>query len=195
GPAWGFLFHHFARQRRTGGTHAPGGLVMSERDDKGLHSFSPGARSNDPVVAYWLGQASLRLRRELTWCWFQRTGEGDPGTGVLPPVTGVADDILMWSRSDGLRQQLFSRDGTAAFLSNEIDRPAPAAASQQRGDWCWLATALALDDAEQFVLALVLAWHLDPGIGPVCAAACNDINKPWPTLALAQRLWDQPEAL
>lgn len=160
-----------------------------------LAQMSPGFNVSDPHLKYWLGQVNLRLRRELAWCWFQRTGEHDPATGALPPFTGVADDVLNWSRSDGYRCQFFAQDKTAAFLSECIAESPAAAHSVRRGDWCWLVDQLSLTQADQFVLALALAFRLDAGIGPVCAAALNDANKAFPTLALAQRLWDQPEAL
>ena len=35
-------------------------------------AFTPGVRGNDPLARYWLGQASLRLRRELCWLWRER---------------------------------------------------------------------------------------------------------------------------
>jgi len=165
---------------------------MRRADPNDLELLTPGLELEDPVMAYWQAQVNLRLRRELAWCWYQRTGQLDPNTGVLPPHTGVADDVLAWSRSDQQRRQFFSRDETAAFFSDRIAVPPPEPASHGRGDWSWLVAELDLEAADQFVLALAVAYRLDAGIGPVCAACLNDINKPYPTLALAQRLWDQP---
>jgi hypothetical protein len=42
------------------------------------------------------------------------------------------------------------------------------------------------------VLALALAARLDAALGPVFACCQNDAARPYPTLALAQRLWDDP---
>ena len=168
-------------------------MTVSERD--ALAQITPGLVVEDPVMGYWLAQVNLRLRRELAWCWLQRTGQSDPNTGALPPFTGVADDMLAWSRSDGQRKHFFREDGTAAYLTELIEIPAPEPYSQTRGDWSWLATELNLGEADQFVLALAVAYRLDAGLGPVCAACLNDINKAYPTLALAQRLWGWPEAV
>ncbi|GGX79792.1 hypothetical protein GCM10007160_04010 [Litchfieldella qijiaojingensis] len=165
---------------------------MNEERFESLERMTPGLRIVDPMLAYWLAQVNLRLRRELTWCWYQRTGQNDPDTGVLPPHTGIADDNLAWARSDGQRRQFFAQDATAAFLSERIQEPAPELRSRYRGDWAWLVTELGLEEADQFVLALAVAHRLDAGLGPVCAACLNDINKAFPTLALAQRLWDEP---
>jgi vesicle-fusing ATPase len=183
---------------------------MTQRDALGLGAMTPGLSTIDPQVAYWLAQVNLRLRRELAWCWYQRTGENDPETGVLPPFTGVADDVLSWSRSDGYRRHFFEQDGTAVFLTHliqgkelqgeqlqreQFQTEQPALVSQCRGDWSWLVKELELSEAAQFTLALAIAYRVDAGIGPVCAAAQNDTAKAYPTLALAQRLWDQPEAM
>jgi vesicle-fusing ATPase len=65
----------------------------------------------------------------------------------------------------------------------------------RRGDWAWLADACELTPAAQFVLATALAGRIDASIGAVCAACQNDASRPWPTLALAQRLWDDPLAV
>ena len=50
-------------------------------------AFTPGVRGNDPLARYWLGQASLRLRRELCWLWRERALQGVPADGsALPPL-------------------------------------------------------------------------------------------------------------
>ena len=47
----------------------------------------------------------------------------------------------------------------------------------------------------QIVLALAMLGRLDAAAGPVISACMNDMSRPWPTLALAQRLWDDPMAI
>ncbi len=166
---------------------------MTVTENQRLAQVTPGLEVEDPVMGYWLAQVNLRLRRELAWCWLQRTGQNDPTTGALPPYTGVADDMLAWSRTDGQRRHFFRADGTAAYLTELIETAAPEPESYNRGDWSWLVNELKLSEADQFVLALAVAYRLDAGLGPVCAACLNDVNKTYPTLALAQRLWDAPE--
>ena len=46
-----------------------------------------------------------------------------------------------------------------------------------------------------FILALALAQRVDAGLAPVFATCMNDLSRPYPTLALAQRLWDDPLAV
>ena len=53
--------------------------------------------------------------------------------------------------------------------------------------------SLALDEVSAFGLALALTVAFDGSIGSVIAACLNDQTKSHPTLALAQKLWDEPE--
>ncbi len=160
--------------------------------NRNLAQVTPGLEINDPLMAYWLGQVHLRLRRELAWCWLQRTGEADPGTGALPPMTGIADDALGWSRVEQQRRHFFERDATAGALTELIEAPPPDVDSRRRGSWAWLSDVLALNDADHFALALAVAHRLDAAMGVICAAAINDLNRAHPSLALAQWLWDEP---
>ncbi len=158
-------------------------------------SMDPDLLVGDPLCAYWLAQVTLRLRREIAWCWHQR-GAGAPQTGAdgaLPPVTDATQDSLDLSRFRDAKRAFFSADVAARYLSERIAAP-PSAQLQlsRRGDWAWLAERCALTPAAQFVLACALAGRADASIGAVCAACQNDLSRPWPTLALAQRLWDAP---
>jgi len=55
-----------------------------------------------------------------------------------------------------------------------------------------LAHLLGLSAFEQDVLLLCTATALDAGLGTLCAAANGDGGKPFPTFALAMRLFDEP---
>jgi hypothetical protein len=55
-----------------------------------------------------------------------------------------------------------------------------------------LVQALGLSTFEQDALLLCTAAALDTGLGPLCAAANGDGAKPFPTFALAMRLFDEP---
>ena len=150
----------------------------------------------DPLCAYWLAQVTLRLRREIAWCWHQR-GSGAPAqAGMLPPITDPVQDSLDQSRFRHDKQAFLASDVTARYLSERIAALGPPCAeSRHRGDWAWIAFQCGLTPAAQFVLACALAGRIDASIGAVCAAAQNDLSRPWPTLALAQRLWDDPLAV
>ncbi len=159
-------------------------------------TLNPGLQVADPGCAYWLAQVMLRLRREIAWCRYQR-GEGVPtAAGRLPPITDPAQDSLDLSRWRHEQRAFFAADVTARYLSESIAALGQSqAASRHRGDWAWIAAQSRLTPAAQFVLACALCARIDASIGPVCAAAQNDLSRPWPTLALAQRLWGDPLAI
>ncbi|HET9700760.1 MAG TPA: ATP-binding protein [Burkholderiales bacterium] len=148
--------------------------------------LNPALAVTDAQLAWWLGQASLRLRREVCWCWHQRTGGPAPGDGRLPPLADPAQESLDLTRHQAERERFFADDVTARYLGEQLAAHRPAAA----GRWSRLAAELRLSDAAQFLLALGLAARVDAALGPVCAAVANDLTRPYPTLALAQRLWD-----
>ena len=56
-----------------------------------------------------------------------------------------------------------------------------------------LANALGLSSFDQQVLALCTAMELDTRTAGLCAKAQNDLNKPYPTFALAFALFDDPD--
>lgn len=157
--------------------------------------LTPGVVPEDPVLAFWLGQASLRLRRETSWCWFQRSGREEPGSGKLPPVTDPAVESLDLVRYEGQKRAFFEQDPTARYLTECLAGEQPPAPDSAPGGFGHLAETLDLDDGERFVLALGLLGRLDAAAGPVISACMNDMSRPWPTLALAQRLWDDPMAV
>lgn len=156
--------------------------------------FDPRLSIPDPVPAYWLRQVTLRLRRETAWCWQQRSGQA--GALGLPPLADPALESLDLTRYELDKQRFFREDVAARYLSEQIAVARPRLhSSPSRGSWEWVAVTLGLDDAAQFVFALGLAARLDAALGAVCSACLNDANRPYPTLALAQRLWDLPEAI
>ena len=151
--------------------------------------ITPRLSIEDPVAAYWFAQVNLRLRRELAWCWFQRMQQ--PAIeGVLPSITDAAVENLDLVRFASQKQQFFQDDQTAGFLSQQID--ALTVSGRVHSRWLWVVDQLNLDATEQFVLGLGLAAKIDAGLAPVFAACLNDYSRPYPTLALAQRLWDEP---
>lgn len=152
--------------------------------------LNPGIRVPDAVAAWWLRQVSLRLRREIAWCWHQRGEAHAPEDGRLPPVADAALDSLDLSRYREQKQRFFDEDVTARYLSGQIAQEPAVPAPESR--FARAVQALQLTDAAQFLLALALAARTDAALGAVCAACQNDLARPYPTLALAQRLWDEP---
>lgn len=156
--------------------------------------FHPHIEVPEPWVSYWLRQVTLRLRREIAWCWQQRAGQS-AASGV-PPLADPAVESLDLARYDADKHRFFATDVTARYLSEHISAPPPPrAAAPTRGSWEWVTRVLRLDDAAQFLLALGLAARVDGALGAVCSACSNDASRPYPTLALAQRLWDDPTAI
>lgn len=154
--------------------------------------LSPNLVIADPVTAYWFAQVTLRLRREIAWCWHQRAQQPDSGTGVLPPVIDAAVESLDLIRYEHQKRIFFNTDPTARYLSEEIANLQPTLQDQEQSRWHWLVEQLNLDESAQFVLALALAARVDADLGPVYATCMNDLARPFPTLALAQRLWEDP---
>ena len=146
--------------------------------------FTPGLEIADECTAYWIRQAVLRLRRELCWVWRQ---------GNAPdPVA----DALQRSRLEEQRQGFFERDETARYLTGMIREAPPAAApAMARGTFPWLAAECGLPPAEIFTAALALTHSWDAAAAEVIGAAQGDARRSFPTLGLAQRLWDEPGAL
>ncbi len=154
--------------------------------------MTPNLTISDACAAHWFGQVTLRLRREMAWCWHQRAGQPDPGTGVLPPLADAAAENLDMVRYEYQKHVFFRSDPAACYLGEQIAALGAIPDGQPYSRWQWVAESLNLDQAAQFVLALGLAARMDAGLAPLFATCLNDLTRPFPTLALAQRLWDDP---
>ncbi len=156
--------------------------------------FTPRLEVADATAAYWLRQVNLRLRREICWCWANRAGQ--VSAGGLPPLADAAAENLNFARYDADKRRFFENDVTARYLTEQLEcAPPPPRLHPVRGSWEWAARDIDLNEAAEFVLALALANRMDSALGAVCSACLNDASRPYPTLALAQRLWDEPEAI
>ncbi|MGY4532008.1 hypothetical protein ACVW0Y_001124 [Pseudomonas sp. TE3786] len=156
-----------------------------------MSGFVPGLQARDATAQYWLSQVSLRLRREVCWLWRER---GEQGTAALPEAINSSLFALDLQRYQQDKQQFFASDITARYLSEQLEA-APPAASTNPGSFAWLVEQLQLQAVECFVLALALLPSFDSAAGAVLACCQNDPQRQAPTLALAQRLWQQPDEL
>ncbi|MFW6080124.1 MAG: ATP-binding protein, partial [Gemmatimonadota bacterium] len=159
-------------------------------------AFSPGVAAADPLADYWLRQATVRLRREVTWLRHERGVPAEADPAVLPPFTDAAQSALDLRRHREAKAEFFRTDATARYLTEQLAEPppgaAPASPAAVRGSFGWVLEELELDDLAAFVLALTLSASLDNAVGSVIAACLNDAARVRPDLALAQRLWDEP---
>ncbi len=151
-------------------------------------TFSPNIFVDDLCAAYWLKQVTLRLRREVCWLRYEHA----EGTGQLyftDPVQASLDLRKFWEE----KVAFFNEDTTARHLTDQLGNPPPKNNQDNQGSFSWVASTLEFDDLSKFVLSLALATASDNAMGSVIAFCLNDPNKPYPTLALAQKLWNEPE--
>lgn len=160
-------------------------------------TFTPGVGGDDDLAQYWLSQVTLRLRREISWLWRERGMQNldGQGTAVLPPFADRTVAALDLMRYDQDKRAFFAADVTARYLSERIAIQAPEDGLRPRGSFGWVAETLKLTPVERFILALALLPSVDGACGPVIATCQNDPLRCEPTLALAQRLWDDPDAV
>src|SRR5260370_1137628 len=104
-----------------------------------------------------------------------------------PPLRESADPVAFMP---GVR----GHDALARHSLGQVTPPTPAR-GDSRGSFGWVVGQLDLSPVECFVLALALLPSVDSAAGPVIASCLNDATRTSPTLALAQRLWDDPEQL
>jgi ATPase family associated with various cellular activities (AAA) len=174
-------------------------MTTAKKKKKELITFSPDLRADDACANYWMRQVTLRLRREVSWSWHERGAAAAAATeqapGKLPPFSDKVSATLDLSRFWAEKQDFYMTDPTARYLTEQLHTKSPCAGMKHRaqGSFGWVVKALALDEVAQFVLALALTVSFDANMGSVIAACLNDQTKIYPTLALGQRLWDQPE--
>jgi hypothetical protein len=162
--------------------------------------FSPSLRADDPLAAYWLRYVTLALRREICWLWRERASGEGPSAGrngsALPPYTDRLQESLDLSRYAAEKNRFFAEDETAAYLSGLLDEAVPLNhRAPTQGSFSWVVWELSLSPMDCFILALGLHAVVDSAAGQVYAACQNDALRQLPTMALAQRLWRDPEEI
>lgn len=157
-------------------------------------TFSSGLQPDDATAAYWMHQVTIRLRREICWCWHERGGQGELASGSLPAFTDRASTSLDIRRYQEEKIAFFRTDPTARYLSDQIEKETcPTEENRVRGSFGWVIDELNLNNTAAFVLALGLSSVFDNAVGSVIAACLNDPAGKFPSLALAQKLWDFPD--
>ena len=167
--------------------------MKTARKKKEFITFSPDLRADDACANYWMRQVTLRLRREVSWCWHERGLPPVSDLAVLPPFSDRVTTTLDLSRFWVEKQNFYATDTAAHYLTEQLQTKPPAMGQPLQGSFGWVVQRLELDDVSTFVLALALTVAFDGSMGSVIAACLNDQNKTYPTLGLAQRLWDEPE--
>jgi hypothetical protein len=165
--------------------------------EKDFVTFSPRLFADDDCANYWMQQVTLRLRREVCWCWHERGLQPAPHEAALPPFADKASAVLDMSRFWEEKQNFYLRNPTARYLTEKLDAKPPKMPRKKlvRGSFGWVVDYLKLEDVEAFVLALALLSAFDGSMGSVVAVCQNDQAKTQPTLALVQKLWDEPERI
>jgi hypothetical protein len=160
-----------------------------------LVTFSPALRADDECANYWMRQVTVRLRREICWCWHERASQAGPADlAILPPFADRVMDTLDQSRFWAEKRAFFVTDPTAHYLTDQLNTEYRSGGNRvARGSFGWVVEALNLDDTSTFSLALALTVAFDNSMGSVIAACLNDQTKSHPNLALVQKLWDAPD--
>lgn len=157
--------------------------------------FSPDLYSDDELANYWMRQVTIRLRREICWCWYERGALPDSYHAPLPPFGDKVSTTLDMSRFWEEKIRFYQTDPTAKHLSGQLMADPPEGKQAVQGSFGWVVHELCLDSISSFVLALGLEAAFDSTAGSVVAACLNDPLKTYPNLALAQKLWDRPEQI
>lgn len=169
---------------------------MKRGEDKNMTvCFTPGLAVDDPLGRYWMRQVTIRLRREIAWLWHQRCPGVEENPGILPPIQDRAANSLELARYANAKREFFEQDATAHHLSIQLLEKPPAGMGMWAGSFSSVVANLELDQASTFVLALGLMATIDSAMGSVVATCLNDPGRSHPSWALAQQLWDQPEAI
>lgn len=174
--------------------------MMAVGEKKEFITFSPRLSARDESANYWMRQVTVRLRREVSWCWHERgrdSSDTSARASILPPFVEKSPPVLDMSRFWEEKQRFYLTDTAARYLTEQLDAQRPLAAGAReetmRGSFGWVVAELELNDVATFVLALAMTTAFDASMGSVIAACLNDQSKLQPNLALAQKLWDEPE--
>lgn len=156
--------------------------------------FNPALVPADVEAAYWLRQATLRLRREVAWRWHLQGVQPALEQALPPPPSPLAESLDLTRYVDAKRA-FYDEDVTARWLSEQLAAPPPRRTAPSRGGFGWVCDAMGLDEAGRFVLGLALLAAYDAAAGAVIAACLSRAEPALPTLRLAQQLWERPDEI
>ena len=175
--------------------------TTSQQQQQQAISFSPNLCLDDVSIAYWLKQVTIRLRREILWNWhelgiFQNSENQNFSSVALPTINDKASELLSQSRNWAKKNKFFTSDLTANYLTEQLQTNPPGINSTAiRGSFDWVINTLKLDSTSCFIFALALSVTFDSNVGYIIAACFNDPAKIYPTLSLAQKIWDHPNQI
>ena len=165
-------------------------------------TFSPNLLIDDDLAAFWLRQVTIRLRREICWCWHERGIL--PNTeffdySILPPFADELKISLNQIKFSHQKKQFFETDKTASYLTEQLQSMSLPTIDKDekliRGSFSWIVNKLNLDDSSSFILALGLLNSFDNSSASIISACLNDPQKTFPNFVLARKLWDMPKQL
>ena len=146
-------------------------------------TFAPALRATDACANYWMRQVTIRMRREISWCWHERGLQPSSETAVLPPFSDRVQETLDQSRFWAEKRSFYASDATARYLTEQLDTGYRNKGHRTaRGSFGWVVEHLELDEMSTFGLALALTAAFDGSVGSVIAACRNDPSKSTPTM-------------
>src|SRR6185503_17834332 len=118
--------------------------MQSVAEQKEFVTFTPVLRAADPWANYWMRQVTIRLRREICWCWHERGLQPGSGSAVLPPITDKVLSTLDQSRFWAEKRNFYLSDPTARYLTEQLDAEYPSGNQRAgQGSFGWVVERLA----------------------------------------------------
>ena len=114
--------------------------MQSVAEQKEFVTFTPDLRAADVWANYWMRQVTIRLRREVAWCWHERGLQPPADFAMLPPYADKLSTILDLSRFYGEKQDFFLTDPTARYLTDQLNEEMSFHSDQPaaRGSFGWV---------------------------------------------------------
>jgi hypothetical protein len=146
--------------------------------------------SNERYLTAALSWLRVRLRQLAT----PDIGAGRVGSTTEPPIrTGILDS---WRRKPAETTAETLALPAEIFSETDVDAAETAmneaAAMEPLPALLWLQERFGLSNFERKVLLLCVSMELDTRIAALCARAQDDVQRPYPTFALAMALFDDP---
>jgi hypothetical protein len=107
-------------------------------------TFSPDLRAGDALANYWMRQVTMRLRREICWCWHERGLQPANEPATLPPFSDKVSSTLDMSRFWAEKQNFYLTDTTARYLTEQLETKPPRTGKKRvaQGSFGWVVKRL-----------------------------------------------------